>query len=108
MLYERFFNIIYEKLPKPDLYVYLHADVGKLMQNIAKRGRSYEQNIDAVYLEKITHGYFRFFKQQNDFPILVVDTNQIDFVKNANDYRKLLSIIFENDYPRGINRVLTD
>lgn len=108
LLYERFFNIIYEKLPKPDLYVYLHADVGKLMQNIAKRGRSYEQNIDAGYLEEITQGYFRFFKQQNDFPILVVDTNQIDFVKNANDYRKLLSIIFENDYPRGINRVLMD
>ncbi|WP_339736856.1 deoxynucleoside kinase [uncultured Sunxiuqinia sp.] len=108
MLYERFFNIIYEKLPKPDLYVYLHADVDKLMQNITKRGRSYEQNISAGYLAEITQGYFRFFKRQNDFPILVVDTNQIDFVKNQNDYQKLLGIIFENDYPRGINRVLID
>jgi len=108
LLYERFFNIIYEKLPKPDLYVYLHADVEKLMRNINDRGRAYEQNIAAEYLEKIQRGYFHFFKQQNDFPILVVDTNQIDFVKNEADYRKLCSIIFENDYLRGINRVLPD
>ncbi len=108
LLYERFFYIIYEKLPKPDLYIYLHADVEKLMQNIAKRGRSYEQNIDPAYLEQICQGYFRFFRQQDDFPIVVIDTNQIDFVQNQNDYRKLLAIIFKNDYLRGINRVLMD
>ena len=108
LLYQRFFNIIYEKLPRPDLYVYLHADVENLMKNIEMRGRSYEQNIDPQYLEQIRQGYFRFFKQQNDFPILVVDTNNIDFVHDKSHYKRLLSIIFENDYSCGINRVLMD
>lgn len=108
LLYQRFFNIIYEKLPKPDLYVYLHADVDKLMKNIAGRGRDYEKNMDPAYLEQIREGYFRFFKQQTDFPILVIDTNKIDFVQDENHYKQLLEVIFESDYPCGINRVLMD
>lgn len=108
LLYQRFFNIIYEKLPKPDLYVYLHLDTENLMKNIEKRGRDYEQNMSPEYLEKISEGYFRFFKQQDDFPLLVIDTNNIDFVKNENHYKRLLSVIFENDYKHGINRVLMD
>lgn len=108
LLYQRFFNIIYEKLPKPDLYVYLHLDTENLMKNIQKRGRNYEQNMSPEYLEKISEGYFRFFKQQDDFPLLVIDTNNIDFVKDENHYNRLLSVIFENDYKHGINRVLMD
>lgn len=108
VLYQRFFNIIYDKLPKPDLYVYLHADVEKLLSNIEKRGRAYEQNMDPAYLEQIRQGYFRFFKQQNDFPILVIDTNNIDFVHDEKHFRQLLSVIFETDYSSGINRVLMD
>ncbi|WP_299578239.1 deoxynucleoside kinase [uncultured Sunxiuqinia sp.] len=108
VLYQRFFNIIYDKLPKPDLYVYLHADVEKLLSNIEKRGRAYEQNMDPAYLEQIRQGYFRFFKQQNDFPILVIDTNNIDFVHDETHFRQLLSVIFETDYSSGINRVLMD
>ncbi|WP_430971761.1 deoxynucleoside kinase [Sunxiuqinia rutila] len=108
VLYQRFFNIIYDKLPKPDLYVYLHADVEKLLSNIEKRGRAYEQNMDPAYLEQIRQGYFCFFKQQNDFPILVIDTNNIDFVHDETHFRQLLSVIFETDYSSGINRVLMD
>jgi len=107
-LYHRFFNIIYEKLPKPDLYVYLHQNLDNLVKNIRKRGRDYEQNISPEYLGKIEEGYFRFFKHQTDFPILVVDTNKIDFVKDEKHYKRLLSVIFENDYNHGINRVLMD
>lgn len=105
-LYRQFFNIIYEKLPKPDLYVYLHTDVENLIKNIKKRGREYEQDIDPAYLEQIQRGYFHFFKQQNDFPILVIDINNIDFVSDENHYNKLCSLIFENDYLTGTKRVL--
>ena len=108
LLYQRFFNIIYERLPKPDLYVYLHSDTDILLKNIVKRGRSYEKNIDPGYLQQIAEGYFRFFRQQNDFPVLVVDINHIDFVADGKQYKKLLSVIFENDYPRGTSRVLMD
>jgi deoxyadenosine/deoxycytidine kinase len=108
LLYQRFFNIIYERLPRPDLYVYLHCDTDNLKKNITKRGRTYEQNIAPDYLQQIAHGYFRFFKQQKDFPVLIVDTNNIDFVEDQIHYRKLLSIIFENDYHCGTSRVLMD
>lgn len=108
LLYERFFTIIYDKLPKPDLYVYLHADVDKLIQNIKKRGRDYERNIDPDYLEKIRTDYFSFFKRQNEFPILIIDTTKIDFVADENQYKRLCSAIFENDYSTGVNRFLMD
>ena len=107
-LYSRFFNIIYDKIPNPDLYVYLHADTGKLARQIKKRGRDYEQTIDSAYLEKIENGYFSFFKQEQDFPVLVIDTNKLDFVRNENDFDLLMKLIFEKPYGCGLNRVLID
>lgn len=105
-LYKRFFKIIYDKMPKPDLYVYLHLDTNNLQKNIEKRGREYEQKIDLDYLEKIRQGYFNFFKQQADFPIAIIDTNNLDFVNNEEDYKLLTDAIFKNEYNLGINRVL--
>jgi len=105
-LYRQLFDIIYNSLPKPDLYIYLHVDVDKLLKNIEKRGREYEQNISADYLMQIQTGYFDFFKQSNDLVFLIIDTNDIDFVNNENDYNKMLEIIFKNTYNKGINRVI--
>ncbi|MFA8432878.1 MAG: deoxynucleoside kinase [Marinifilaceae bacterium] len=105
-LYRQFFHIIYGALPKPDLYVYLHVTVENLLKNIKKRGRNYEQEISPEYLLKIQESYFEFFKQQQDLPILVVDTNRIDFMENPDDYQKLLNVIFEKEYPAGLNRVI--
>lgn len=105
-LYRKFFNLIYSRLPKPDLYVYLHKDVDHLLMNITKRGRGYEQSIDKNYLEKITNAYFQYFKQQSEFPVIIVDTNNIDFVENKKDYLKLCETIFQNSYSTGITRVI--
>jgi len=105
-LYHQFFKIIYDKMPKPDLYVYLHLNVEKLLRNIESRGREYERYIAPEYLEKIREGYFSFFKQQEDFPIVIIDTNNIDFVNNRDDYLLIQDAILKNDYKRGINRVL--
>ena len=105
-LFRQIFDIIFESMPKPDLYVYLHSDVNRLMKNIKIRGRDYEQNMDPAYLEKISDGYFRFFKQITTFPILVVDINAIDFVKNPEHYQRLKSAIFNSDYKLGINRMI--
>ena len=107
-LYRQFFNIIYDKMPKPDLYVYLHKDADLLLTNIARRGRPYEANITKDYLEKITAGYFSYFRQQRDFPILVLDTSGIDFVKNSDDFEKLTETIFGDSYSKGVTRVLLD
>jgi len=105
-LYRQIFNIIYQSLTKPGLYVYLHLDVEKLLYNINCRGRDYEKSITAEYLEKIQMGYFEFFKQENDMKILVIDTCNVDFVNNKDDYESLINTIFEMKYQKGINRVV--
>ncbi|MCZ4694380.1 deoxynucleoside kinase [Ancylomarina euxinus] len=105
-LYSQFFHIIYNSLPKPDLYVYLHSDVDKLLDNIKMRGRDYEQDITADYLLKIQNSYFSFFKQQQDLNFLVIDTNNIDFIGNNSDYSKICDVIFNTEYKKGLNRVI--
>jgi deoxyguanosine kinase len=104
-LYQRLFHIINPHLPKPDILVYLHKDISKLRSNIKSRGRDYEQNISDDYLENLEQGYWEFFKQQDGFPILVIDTNNLDFVKNDSDYQRILELL-EKDYAPGIHRVL--
>lgn len=103
-LYRNFFDIIYERLPKPDLFVYLHLSEEQLIVNIRKRGRDYEQTIDADYLKKIREGYFTFFSQQNDFPVLIVDTSGIDFVANSEHYRMLKDLVTKPIDWTGIRR----
>ncbi len=105
-LFRTIFDIVFESMPKPDLYVYLHANTERLMANIKSRGREYEENMDPSYLAKIQDGYFHFLKQVNSFPILIVDTNNIDFVQNPEDYQQLKKAIFNSDYKLGINRLI--
>jgi len=107
-LYRQFFTIIYDKMPKPDLYVYLHKDTDQLLKNIALRGRSYETYITKEYLEKISQGYFSYFRQQNDIPILIIDTNGIDFENRPKDFEKITNTIFERKFVKGITRILLD
>lgn len=104
-LYQRLFSIINPHLPKPDILVYLHKSVDQLRTNIKSRGREYEQNISSDYLESLEKGYWDFFKQQEGFPILVIDTNNVDFVKNDLDYQKIIDLL-EKDYSPGLHRVL--
>lgn len=105
-LFRQIFDIVFESMPKPDLYVYLHADTSQLLKNIKLRGREYEQNISQEYLEKIKRGYFDFFKQITAFPILVIDVNKINFVNNSDHYQQLKQSIFQSDYKLGLNRLI--
>ncbi|OYT10487.1 MAG: hypothetical protein B6I18_08875 [Bacteroidetes bacterium 4572_112] len=103
-LYNTLFEIINQSLIKPDLLVYLYANVGNLQSNIRKRGREYEQEIEDNYLEKIQESYFEFIKQQTNLRILIIDTNNLDFVNNKDDYRYISDLIFR-DYEIGIHRI---
>jgi deoxyadenosine/deoxycytidine kinase len=105
-LFRQIFDIVFESMPKPDLYVYLHADTSQLLKNIKSRGRDYEQNISAEYLDKIKNGYFNFFKQISTFPILVIDINKIDFVENSDNYQQLKQAILSSENKLGINRLI--
>ena len=85
-LYRNLFDIIYREMPKPDLYVYLYQNTEKLLANIKQRGRSYEQEIPAEYLEKINSGYLEYIKSQTDLKVLIIDVTNRDFVENQEDY----------------------
>ena len=105
-LYRQIFYIIYSSLPKPDIYVYLHINTERLLENIKKRGREYEKSITGEYLQKIQDSYFAFFKQNPENKYLVIDINEIDFVANRSHYSKIIDTIFLNDYPVGLNKVI--
>lgn len=105
-LFRKLFNIVFESLPKPDLYVYLYLDIPNLMNNIRKRGRSYEQQMEPGYLEKIQTGYFEYFREVTQFPVLIIDTNRIDFVNRREDYDLLKNTIFNNEFKPGITRMI--
>ncbi len=88
------------------MYVYLHLDPERLLENIKKRGRGYESSITRDYLQKIQNSYFSFFKQNTDNRYVIIDSNNIDFVENAEDYEKIVDIVFNKDYTKGINKVI--
>lgn len=92
-LYRNLFAIIYKEMPKPDLYIYLYQNTQRLLQNIKKRGRSYEQDIQEEYLEKINTGYLEYIKSQQDLNVLIIDVSDLDFVKNQTDYLYVLNEI---------------
>ncbi|HEY4617897.1 MAG TPA: 2-amino-4-hydroxy-6-hydroxymethyldihydropteridine diphosphokinase [Flavobacterium sp.] len=92
-LYRNLFDIIYREMPRPDLYVYLYQNSERLLQNIKKRGRSYEQKIPAEYLEKINNGYLDYIKSQTELNVLIIDVSDRDFVKNQEDYLYILDEI---------------
>lgn len=92
-LYRKLFDIIYREMPKPDLYVYLYQNTERLLANIKQRGRDYEQEIPAAYLENINRGYLDYIKSQPDLNVLVIDVSELDFVKNQQDYIHILEEI---------------
>lgn len=92
-LYRKLFEIIYKEMPKPDLYIYLYQNTGQLLQNIKKRGRSYEQKISADYLDKINTGYLDYIKSQTELNVLIIDVSDRDFVRNQEDYIYILDKI---------------
>lgn len=92
-LYKTMFDIIYKEMPKPDLYIYLYQNTERLLQNIKRRGRSFEQNIEAAYLEKINNGYLDYIKTQNDLNVLIIDVSNLDFIENQEDYLFILKEI---------------
>ncbi|QCX01146.1 2-amino-4-hydroxy-6-hydroxymethyldihydropteridine diphosphokinase [Aggregatimonas sangjinii] len=92
-LYRKLFNLMYKEVKKPKIYVYLYQTTERLLENIRKRGRDYEQNIEAEYLDKINQGYIEFIRgypQQNS---LILDVTALDFVAKEADYETIISAV---------------
>ena len=92
-LYRNLFDIIYKEMPKPDLYIYLYQNTERLLENIKRRGRNYEQNISADYLDKINNGYLEYIKSESNLNVLIIDVSNRDFLKNHTDYLFILNEI---------------
>ncbi len=104
-LYLKVYEIISAYLPKPDIIIYLHNSIEQLLKNIASRGREYEKNISPDYLQDIQSRYMNYLRQITNIPVLIVDTHNLDFVKNESDYQRIKDL-FSNDYPNGITTVI--
>jgi len=100
-LFNRLFDIMLSSLSKPDLLVYLYSDVVRLQQNIKNRGRDFEQNISGEYLQNIQDKYLDFLRKQSDFPVLLLDVTNVDFVADKNIYDKIGELIFV-EYSVGV------
>ncbi|MBQ7550232.1 MAG: deoxynucleoside kinase [Bacteroidales bacterium] len=106
-LYLKIYDIISTYLPKPELIIYLHNNIDQLLHNIASRGREYEKDISADYLQNIQSAYMNYLQHLKNIPVLIVDTHKLDFVKNPADYEYLKSLLY-GDYPNGITTIIPD
>jgi deoxyguanosine kinase len=80
-MYKRVHEALAEKIPMPDLIVYLQAGTDTLMQRIAMRDRTYERNMERGYIEELSRAYDDFFSRPyNDTPVLIIDTDPLNFV----------------------------
>jgi deoxyguanosine kinase len=86
-MYYRVHEALAEKIVVPDLVVYLRADTEVLMQRIAQRDRPYERNMELDYIEELNQAYESFYTdhQSRRSPVLVVDTNTLDYVRRRED-----------------------
>jgi deoxyguanosine kinase len=103
-LFLRLFEIMQYNVPQPDLLVYLHLDPSQALKNIQKRGRSYEQNINFEYLNQIQKNYLSFIQQHTNQNVLMIRTDELDFVQSDNDLRWIVDEI-EKERAPGIHRV---
>ncbi len=103
-LFQRLFHILNASFPKPDLLVFLHRSVDKLLENIHNRGREYEQEISPEYLKQIQDTYFEYFRTEGEVPILIIDVEQMDFQKNEDQFQLLVEAM-QKSYAPGIHRL---
>lgn len=94
-LYKKLHSIMYKEIQQPDLYIYLHQDTERLLQNIKKRGRDYEKDISPEYLEKINSGYMNYIKSKVGKKFKIIDVSDLNFVENRTDYLNILEMICE-------------
>lgn len=87
VMYQRVHEALAEKIPPPNLIVYLRASTDLLMQRIALRDRPYERSMERSYIDELNHAYDNFFLSQHDHqsPVLVIETDNLDFVRKPED-----------------------
>ena len=92
-LYDSIANMLERNIINPDLIIYLQADTSTLMKNIAKRGRDFEENISYDYINALNEIYTEYFFRYNETPLVIINTNHIDFVNNSADLDQVIDYI---------------
>ena len=92
-LYDTVANLLERNVIKPDMVIYLQADTDLLMENIAKRGRRMEKNITWEYIDALNQVYTEYFFRYQETPLVIINTNNIDFVNNKNDLKEVINYI---------------
>jgi deoxyadenosine/deoxycytidine kinase len=95
-LYERLVTWLELDVVKPDIVVYLQAHPDTLMERIARRNRPFEKDMERDYISRLNDAYNHYFFHYTDTPLLVVNTNTIDFVKEPDDYEDLVKRILSH------------
>ena len=92
-LYNSVARILEKNVSSPDMVIFLQSDTDRLMLNIKKRGREYEKSIDWKYIDALNQIYNEFFFRYDKSPLLIINTNDIDFVKNNTDLEEIIEFI---------------
>jgi deoxyadenosine/deoxycytidine kinase len=100
-LYDTVARILERQIPRPDVVIYLQASTEVLLKRVEMRGRMYESSMEREYLETLNEAYNHFFFHYSDAPVLVVNTNELDFVNNTVDFEEIIRQIVQTRH--GIN-----
>ena len=106
-LYARVFHGLYPTLPQPELVIYVHSTVPRLIRNIQKRGRGFEQGVDPNYLQKVEELYMNYFQQNPQLKVLILHADNLDFVEYPEHYEQILEWV-NRDYEGGITNLYLD
>ena len=92
-LYDSVAKILEKNILNPDLVIYLQAETPKLMERITLRGRDFEKNMSQDYIDALNQVYNEYFFRFQESPLLIINTNDIDFVHNEEDLEEVIRYI---------------
>jgi deoxyadenosine/deoxycytidine kinase len=92
-LYDKMYSHLRPQTPVPDLVIYLQAPVATLLERVHRRGLDYERAVPEQYLARLADAYSRYFYQYGDAPLLIVNSERLNFVDHADHFELLLSHI---------------
>ena len=92
-LYDTVANLLERNIIRPDLVIYLQADTETLMKNILNRGRTMESDITGEYIDALGQVYTEYFFRYQETPLIIINTNNIDFVNNKKDLEEVIRYI---------------
>jgi len=93
LIYDKLYSLLSESVPRPDLIVYLQAPTEVLLKRVKARGRPEENQLSEEYLAEVNRAYNHYFFHYTQTPLLVVNTEGVDFARSEEDVADLLKQI---------------